>query len=154
MTIIARRVSALPARSAMETWATVTEIVCSEDDQVAGEFSKVGGVMASLIGDKTPEDHPIIVKGTGPRIRAYCVYGEEAIISEGDDENSVAHDPFQDSWGVYVPVSEEDLEWASDALSDRSQHFIAYSTEEGAEVDDRAGLPSRVEVDVETWRSL
>lgn len=154
MTIVARRVAAVPARSPTETWHAIRDLLCDRNEAAGVEFDRVTGVLASVISDEVPRNDPITVIGSGPRVRVYCLYGDDAIEDIGEGEQPLAHDPLEADWTVYVPVDEKDLKWVRDALAQASDRFVAYDPAEGLVVETRATGPTRVDVNAAAWRDL
>jgi hypothetical protein len=132
VTVIARRFRANPNRTASQTWDAVTSLVCGDDDEAKAEFSRVAGVAASLIADEAPRKYPIVVVGTGPRLRVYCLYDEDAIDGEDAKEDTLSWSPTKAGWKAYLPCPTADVSWVSVALSSKgTEHFEVYDVSEG-----------------------
>jgi len=131
MTIIARSIASTPARTASETWDVIVRLISAVDSQTRKEMNQISGFAASIIADELPKESPIVVAGSGPRLRIYCVYGEDAITGEDCDEGSLAWNPTESGWRMYLPSVNEDLGWISDALRARSERVLAYDANEG-----------------------
>ena len=132
MTVIARRFRATPSRTASQTWEAVTSLVCRDDDESKAEFVRVAGVAASLIANEAPRKNPIVVVGTGPRLRVYCLYDEDAIDGEDAKEDPLSWSPTEAGWKVYLPCPSADVPWVSVALSSKgTEHFETYDVSEG-----------------------
>lgn len=84
MTTLARHIISEPVRTASETWKIIVDLLASNSDSLArSELLSVVGVASSLIASEAAKDSPIVVYGSGPRIRIYCLYGEDAIVGDG-----------------------------------------------------------------------
>src|SRR5271166_6710067 len=101
MSIIARRLSASPARLSSATWKAISDLICQTDSGAAEEFAKVSGVASCLINDKLFAQNPLVVKNNGPLLRVYCLYGEEAISGEDANEEALTWKPTADKWHVF-----------------------------------------------------
>src|SRR5947207_2097866 len=115
MTVVARRFAATPIRTAAETWDVITKLISKEGSGARKELESVRGVMASLIADEAPKDAAMVVAGNGPRLRMYCLYGNEAIEGDDRDENALSWITTKDDWTMRVPCDGDDLEWVNRA---------------------------------------
>lgn len=132
MTLIARQLASTPARTAGETWQLIVELISKAHSASRAELEAVAGVAASIIADETPKETPIVVAGNGPRLRVYCVYGEDAVVGDDCDESALAWNPTEGEWRLFLPCPEEDVEWIRKALEDRSKRVFAYDAATGA----------------------
>ncbi len=132
MTVIARRFRANPARTAGQTWEAIAALVCGDDTGAKTEFLLVAGVAASLIADEALRENPLVVAGTGPRLRVYCLYDEDAINGEDANEDALSWSPTETAWKAYLPCSPENMSWVSTALSSKgTEHFEVYDVSKG-----------------------
>src|SRR5207245_209921 len=98
MSTVARRVRATPERSAIYAWKFIQRLISEVGSDARKELDRVAGVAASLIADEAPKDHPIVVSGSGPRLRVYCLYGEDAVTGDGNNEESLTRNPTAGDW--------------------------------------------------------
>jgi len=127
MSVVARRLRSTPYRTASETWREIATLICQDDADAASVFAAVAGTCASIIADEVPKGSPFVVKGTGPRLRVYCLYGEDAVIPDNGNEDPLTWSPLDDDgWTVFVPCPGDELEWVSDALKAHEPAFQAY----------------------------
>jgi hypothetical protein len=131
MSVIARRFASTPARTSGETWERIVSVISKSGSEARRELHAVGGLAASIIADETPRDVPIVVMGNRPRLRMYCVYGEDAVIGDECDERELTSNPTEGEWRLFLPCAEEDLEWVKSALQQRSRRILAYEAEKG-----------------------
>lgn len=153
MTVVARTIRSTPYRTSVETWRFIADLIASSSESARLELAAIEGVAASLIADEVTEQAPIVVAGSGPRLRIYCIYGEVAIGGEGASEEALTWDPTKDDWHVHLPVSEEEMEWVSASLKKIGSRVVAYNCDE----DERAGTSTDqrkadFRVDVEAFR--
>lgn len=153
MTVVARRVRSTPIRTGVETWQFVVDLVASKSDDARRELLAVEGVAACLIVDEVPKEAPIVVAGSGPRLRVYCLYDDEAIGGESASEESLSWDPTEKDWQVFLPVSREEMSWVSASLKKLGSRVVAYDRD----ADERAGESSaergaEFRVDVEAFK--
>jgi hypothetical protein len=132
MTIIARRFASTPVRTGTETWERIVDLISKSGSASRAELQGVTGVAASLIADETPKEAPIVVAGNGPRLRVYCIYGEDAIVGDDCDESSLTWNPIDGDWRLFLPCPEEDLDWVRDCLRPLSKRIIAYDVSKEA----------------------
>ena len=153
MTVVARRVRATPARTGVETWRFIVDLVALSDSDAWKLLSAAEGVVGCLIADETPKDAPIVVAGCGPRLRVYCLYGSDAIAGDDSDEEGLTWNPTEDSWQMWVPVSAEDHEWVSSALKKLGPRIVAYDPQrEEPGVETRASARAQLEVNEEAFK--
>jgi hypothetical protein len=124
MSIVARKFSACPVRTAVNTWETIIQVIAS-DDSVKTELEKVTGIAASIISDGAPANNPITIIGGGPRLRLYCLYEEDGS-TEDANESSLNWKLFEGDWEVHFPVEKDDFEWMSKSLAEKGVRFKTY----------------------------
>lgn len=129
MTVIARRFAASPVRVAGDVWDAIVNALTS-DSVVKTELNKVKSFASSVIADQTPEQSAITVIGAGPRLRIYCIYGEDAIGDDVSEDSSNWNIFSSGDWQIHFPVPKEELEWARKTLKGISSKFEAYEAGE------------------------
>lgn len=105
MTVIARRIISVPERTATQTWEVISRILAPDAASAGGkELCLVAGVACSLI-TREAMTSPIVLHGTGPRVRIYCLYNEAAV--EGDDasEAKLPFDATSGDWALSLPLA-------------------------------------------------
>lgn len=146
MTLIARRIIACPVRSATEVWNIIIDLIAPQQDSPArAELLRVAGITSSLIADEVMTE-PIIIYGAGPRVRIYCLYGEDAIIGELASETPLSFYPTDGDWNLSLPCSEDDLAWVQSSLGKYSNRISARDLTAGVDEEASAktlstGLP-------------
>lgn len=126
MTVIARRIVSEPVRLATATWTTIVDLLAPQADHKAREeLLAVTGIVSSLIASETIRDAPIVVYGAGPRVRIYCLYGDDAMTGENVNEDKLVSSPVDGDWAMSLPASESDLEWVQTALKKKSTRITA-----------------------------
>ena len=126
MTTIARRIIAEPKRSASETWRFIVELLAPDTDSQDGdELLSIVGIASSLIASEVVRNAPIVVYGSGPRVRIYCLFGEDAIVGEDANETQLPFKPISGNWAMSLPCPSEELEWVQTALKKHSTHITA-----------------------------
>jgi hypothetical protein len=124
-TIVARRIAATPARSAAETWTIIMGLIAPKAGPARDELGNVAGVAMHLIAAEAIRESPIVIQGTGPRVRIYGIYDTAAIIGEGVSEEPLATCPTDGAWAMSVPCPKEDLDWVQRELARRSTRVTA-----------------------------
>ena len=136
MSTVARRFTASPARLSSATWKAISGLVCKADSSAASEFAKVAGVASSLINERFFAEHPLVVKNKGPRLRIYCVYGDDATTGDGANENELSWSPTANEWHAFLPCSEEQHEHMAAYIAGKSAKFSIYNVEKGIPDDE------------------
>lgn len=136
MTIIARTIAATPARSASSAWKIMVDLISTEGTLARAELETVTGIASSIISDEVFKDSPAVVFGTGPRVRIYCLYDDEAITGEKANENVLAFNPTDGDWKMSLPCSAEDLEWVQGELKKKSTRITAREEDTSVSDDD------------------
>lgn len=126
MTVIARRIISIPVRSASESWGMIVDLLAAQTEaEIRKELLGICGVVSSLIADEAMKDAPIVVYGSGPRVRIYCLYGEDAITGENANEAAFPSFPTEGDWRLSLPCPSEDLEWIQNVLKKKSSRITA-----------------------------
>lgn len=138
MTVIARRIKATPARSASAAWSVMVNLLAPDTSSAARiELDNISGIASSLISDEALKTSPTVVYGSGPRIRFYCLYDEEAVSGENASESALSFVPTDGDWKMSLPCPAEDLDWVQEALKKKSNRITARDLT--AVVDDGEG---------------
>lgn len=136
MTVLARKVNSVPARLASETWERIVELVAPANGSARTELLSVIGVAASLITRESLRESPFEVWGDGPRIRVYCLYGDDAIEGEKANESALPDSPTAaDTWRASLPCPADDLAWVRAQLSKHSSRITARDAKETVDLD-------------------
>ena len=126
MTVVARRIIATPVRSASEVWAVIVGLLAPQPGSEAHqELLAIGGIACSLITDETLKEAPAVVYGSGPRVRMYCLYDDEACSGENASEAPLTFDATDGDWQMSLPCHVDDLHWVQEALKKRASHVTA-----------------------------
>jgi len=126
MTVIARHIVSEPVRLATATWTTIVDLLAPEANHTARtELLAVKGIASSLIASEAMKDAPIVVYGSGPRVRIYCLYGDDAMTGENANEDNLISSPVDGDWAMSLPSSDSDLKWVQAALKEKSTRITA-----------------------------
>ncbi len=134
MTVIARRIKAIPERPAIDAWGIIVGLAAPTPSSARSELESVAGVASSIITDESPKDSPIVFYGTGPRVRFYCLYNEDAIAGDQANEEQLPHCATDGDWNVSLPCPKEDIDWVRVALSKKSTRITV--REVGTEISE------------------
>lgn len=154
MTVVARRITATPARSAAEAWSVIIKLLAPQPDSAARkELLAIAGVASSLIADEAMKAAPVVVYGSGPRVRIYCLYGEDAITGDTANESALAFDATEGDWAMSLPCPADDLAWVQEALKKQSSRVTARDMATNVEEDkaDSAAATKALQVDEEEF---
>lgn len=125
MSVISRKFSACPVRTAANTWSAIVDVIAGTSGDVRAELLKIEGIAASVISDETPKKNAITIIGSGPRLRIYCLYDEEGS-TEDANESSINWNLFEGDWTIYLPVEKDELDWITKALAAKVSRFKTY----------------------------
>ena len=125
MSIVTRKFSACPVRTAADTWETIVNVIAAASVEARSELFKIEGIAASIISDETPKKDPIIIIGAGSRLRIYCLYDEDGS-TEDANESPLSWNPFAGEWEIHMPAEKDELAWVTKALSEKGPKFKAY----------------------------
>ncbi len=67
----------------------------------------------------------MVVRGTGARVRIYCLYDDEAVTGDDANESALAECPTAGDWVLSLPTDPDDLAWVKDALAKKSKRVVA-----------------------------
>lgn len=104
--------------------------------------------------DKWTEKQPIIVIGDGPRVRFYCLYGDEAISGDEANEAPLPVMTLKGNWEIHIPFVEEELNWAVGALKKHSNRIFAYDSAIGLAVSTSKAEQSAATIDLAALNRL
>ena len=62
----------------------------------------------------------MVIVGTGPRVRIYCLYDDEALSGDDANEAPLAQCPTDGDWVMSLPADADDVAWVKDALAKKS----------------------------------
>lgn len=133
MTVVARNFVSVPVRSANDTWKAICEILAGTNSSAAKELLSIAGIASSLIAREAMTS-PIVMYGSGPRVRIYCLYHDDAIEGDDSDESSLAFDVTAGDWRMSLPSPVEDLPWVQEALAKKTKRISA--REQNTELDE------------------
>ncbi len=71
-----------------------------------------------------------VVYGSGPQVRVYCIFGDDAITGDGVNEDPLRDAPAEGDWRMSVPCLPEDLDWTQKKLKTLSNRVTARATGE------------------------
>ncbi len=126
MSVIGRKFSACPVRTAANTWTAIVEVIASASEDARNELYKIDGIAASIISDESPKKNPFTIIGSGSRLRIYCLYDEDGS-TEDANEAALSWNPFEGDWEIHLPAEESELSWISKALSEKGGRFKVYA---------------------------
>lgn len=138
MTVVARRVAAIPKRTSTETWRAIAALLAAPGSSAHDELTAATNVAGMLIADEYTRDAPIVVTAAaGPRVRIYTGHGEDALDDDEVNETPLAAYPTEESqWQLSLPCLADDLDVTTAALA-AHPHLVARSA-----ADDVAPLTS------------
>lgn len=128
MTVVARRVAAIPKRTSTDTWRAIVALLADPGSPGHAELTGVTNVAAMLIADECTRDAPIVVTAAaGPRVRIYTVHGENAFDDDEVNEIPLATYPTGEAeWQTSLPCLDDELAVTSAALG-AQPHVVARS---------------------------
>ena len=141
MTVVSRRVTSTPARSASASWDVIVKLVTAAGSPARQELQGIEGIASCIIAEESLKSDPCVVFGSGPRVRIYCLHNEDAIAGEDANEAALTFNPTEGDWQMSLPCAADDLEWVKKALSERSTRVTARKV--GTAVDDEPSNASK-----------
>lgn len=129
---VRRDIASIPARSAAETWRVIVQLITGKGSVDASQLKAAASIMESLIADEHPATSPIVVKGSGPRLVIYCLYGEEAMAAE-KSVDGLTWNPTAGDWCITAPCEEDDVKWMNNALKKRGPRISVRDVNKPAE---------------------
>lgn len=129
--VVARRIIATPAHHASEAWTKIMDLIAPDKNNGARkELESVAGIAKSLIAEEAFKDAPAVLRGKGPRVRLYCLYGDDAISGDDANEATLAFVPTEEEWKLSLPCPSDDLTWVQAALKNKSTRITARNLSE------------------------
>lgn len=151
---VRRDVASLPVRSASETWKAIIDLVTRSGCVDAEQLRAAASVMESLIVDGHPASVPIVIKGNGPRLVIYCLYGEDAM-EAGKEINRLHWNPTGGDWSMTAPCDRDDVGWMTKTLQSRapriSVHEVGEAPPSDAHQDKASSESSELVID---WKGM
>jgi hypothetical protein len=141
MTVAARRIVATPARPASEAWQVIVDLLAPQKELARKELQSVVGIASMLIADEALKDSPAVVFGAGPRVRLYCLYGEDAVTRDRANESALPFVATEGDWRMSLPCAQEDLSWVQAALRKDSTRITARDLAESVDEADNSDQP-------------
>ncbi len=136
MTVVARKFISVPVRSARETWRAICGILAADSNSAAArELLSVSGVASSLIAREAMTS-PIVVHGSGPRVRIYCLYHADAIDGDDSNESDLIFDATDGDWKMSLPCPTDDLDWVRAELAGKTKRITARDSETKLDEED------------------
>jgi len=149
-----RDVASIPQRSAKETWQVITDLVAEERAVDRTHLDAAASIVESLIADQMPATHPIVFKGSGPRVVVYCLYGEDAL-DAGLEVDPLPKRPTAGDWRASAPCESEDTKWMNDCLRSRAPRISVYDVVEGPREDAESDAEGKSSLSPEiNWGAL
>ena len=133
MSVVARRFISVPQRTATATWKAISDLLAPDASSAAArELASISGIGSSLI-TREAMTSPIVVYGSGPRVRVYCLYNDDAIESDEANESALAFDATAGEWKMSLPCPADELSWVQRALAAKSTRISARDMDEAVE---------------------
>jgi hypothetical protein len=132
VTVVSRRVAATPARSAAAAWTLIVDLIAPKGTAARAELDGLAGIGMAIVASEAMRESPLVVRGSGPLLRIYCVYDERAILGEGLSEDPLPWCPIDGDWAMSLPCPAEDLSWVQPALTRISTRVTARNLAEQA----------------------
>lgn len=149
---VRRDISAIPSRSASETWEAITDLVTGKGSKDVGQLQDAVGVMGSIIADEHPRDCAMVLEGVGAQLRIYCRYGMNAV-EEGAALDPLTWNPTAGDWTLHVPCDVENIDWVRNSLARTSPRIKVFDIADGdwQAGDDTAALEKNSKEIVVDW---
>ena len=96
----------------------------------------------------------MIVSGSGPQVRIYCVYGEDSVDGNGVNEDVLAFNATDGDWKMSLPCNAENLDWVTRELSNKSERITARDSAKDSGARKSAAAANAAQIDVEAFLRL
>lgn len=136
MTVVSRTIRAIPHRPASDTWNFIVDLLAPSQGEARSELQSVSGTACALIAEAIMTDTAIVVYGSGPRIRIYCLFNEDALEGDKASESALSFVPTNGDWKLSIPCPPDDLQWVQKALKAKSSRITARDKDVAVEDDD------------------
>lgn len=143
---VSRTFRAVPDRTAQATWQAIVALLAPEAGDARNELLSVEGIACSVITDKAFLS-PAIVTGSGPRVRIYCLYDDDAIDGAKASEQALNFKATEGDWAMSLPCDAPDLTWVQAALKNKSSRITARDRNQGISLSDDSGGNSKAVVE-------
>lgn len=154
-TVIARRVTATPIRTSSEAWAVIVKLLAPDADSPARVvLDRASGVACSSIASEVPKADALVMYGSGPRLRVYCLYDDDAMSGEEASEGELPETPAEGDWRLSIPVLEEDFDWSARAIKVCAPHISVRKAGEDLPEDSDRQTENRAVVRINLDRFL
>ena len=153
MTVTRRTIRSIPHRSAGDTWDFIVDLLAPTKGSARDELKSISGIASSLISEEILTDSPMIVYGSGPRVRIYCLFHQDAIEGDKAVESSLVSTPTEGDWKLSLPCLSEDLAWVQKELKKKSFRITARDHTEKRE-EETESTESRATVDGKAFLNL
>lgn len=118
LSVIARRIAAIPARTSTETWQAIVELLAPPGSAAHRDLTAITGVAAILISEEYTRQAPIVVMpASGPRIRVHTIHGMDAIEAISEETPLYGGGLTEPGWQVSLPCGTSDLDEMTAALA-------------------------------------
>lgn len=151
MTVASRTFRSSPHRDAAQTWDVIVDLLTTENKAARTELRAVGGVVCSLISDRSPQSAPIVVTCDGPRTRIYCIYDDNAVDGSDAREDGLGYDPLKGNWQISLPCPKDELGWVEAALAKHSNRITARDMEHAKVSDNHKSQTVSLTLDIEEF---
>jgi hypothetical protein len=134
MSTVRRDFRASPERTGSETWEAIVALIAPDAKGAARkELSAVHGVAGQLIATEVGKDAAIVVYGSGPRVKIYCLHGDDALTEDEANESSLGFDATSGDWKVSLPAEREDVAWSKAEMAKHSKRISVREKSEAVE---------------------
>jgi len=118
MSVVARRLASVPARSAGQTWHAFVELVSKPGTAAWTTLESIAGVGSMLIAEEYTGAGPIVVMpASGSRVHVYTLHNDDAL-GDDIDETKLASGPLLElGWSISLPSGADDLALAQAAVA-------------------------------------
>jgi len=153
MTAMARRIRAIPVRTASGAWAFVVDLIVSGNDEMRPYLKRAGNAGAMVIAEEHTQLSPMVLSGCGPQVRIYTLHGPTAIDGDCANEQGLVITATED-WILAIPATGADFDLVDAALAGIA-HVTVYDPDKSKASTASATAPrarGRVTVDLNALR--
>ena len=141
MTVIARKVAAVPAQMPGAAWDAICHLLAKSGTDELDELQSVKNVGSMLIAETYTRSAPIILSNAGPQVRIYTIHGDRAVDTE--DPKPLSIELADHNWSLSLPAAGDDVALARKIIESCSRRITVRDFGEDDEASTSASATCR-----------
>jgi hypothetical protein len=142
VTVVSRTIAAIPVRTSVATWKTITDLLAPTSSAERERLDAVTNIAAILITAEYTRQAPIVViPVTGSRVRIRTAHGIDAVEVQAEEVPLAVRPCADPGWSISLPCGIDDIEEIRAAL-DLHLGIDVRDVTHGITVDEPAESPA------------